>query len=119
MPLFTPAPALVPLAHCLPQCVCLWRPRQPPVHTHLFLAVPVAGTLTQNEMVFKRLHLGTVSYGPDTIDEIERHVRDACPQVSRSHPGTCTLSGRPAPRDRRPCDCRPLVFSELLARIGP
>lgn len=33
-----------------------------------------AGTLTQNEMVFKRLHLGTVSYGTDTMDEIQSHI---------------------------------------------
>uniref|UniRef100_A0A8C1G0K9 Phospholipid-transporting ATPase n=1 Tax=Cyprinus carpio TaxID=7962 RepID=A0A8C1G0K9_CYPCA len=32
------------------------------------------GTLTQNEMVFKRLHLGTVSYGTDTMDEIQSHI---------------------------------------------
>ncbi|CAF90077.1 unnamed protein product, partial [Tetraodon nigroviridis] len=31
-------------------------------------------TLTQNEMVFKRLHLGTVSYGNDTMDEIQSHI---------------------------------------------
>ncbi|CAF0881197.1 unnamed protein product [Brachionus calyciflorus] len=33
------------------------------------------GTLTQNEMVFKRLHLGTVSFGSDSMDEITHHLR--------------------------------------------
>jgi phospholipid-translocating ATPase len=28
------------------------------------------GTLTQNEMIFKRLHLGTVSFGVDSMDEL-------------------------------------------------
>uniref|UniRef100_H2Y5E0 Phospholipid-transporting ATPase n=1 Tax=Ciona savignyi TaxID=51511 RepID=H2Y5E0_CIOSA len=28
------------------------------------------GTLTQNEMIFKRLHIGTVAYGVDTMDEV-------------------------------------------------
>ena len=32
------------------------------------------GTLTQNEMVFKRLHLGTVSFGSDSMDEIVSHL---------------------------------------------
>uniref|UniRef100_A0A8C1SJW1 Phospholipid-transporting ATPase n=1 Tax=Cyprinus carpio TaxID=7962 RepID=A0A8C1SJW1_CYPCA len=37
------------------------------------------GTLTQNEMVFKRLHLGTVSYGMDTMDEIQSHIIHSTP----------------------------------------
>lgn len=40
-----------------------------------------AGTLTQNEMVFKRLHLGTVSYGNDTMDEIQTHIIQSYAQV--------------------------------------
>uniref|UniRef100_A0A8C0UNV4 Phospholipid-transporting ATPase n=1 Tax=Cyanistes caeruleus TaxID=156563 RepID=A0A8C0UNV4_CYACU len=32
------------------------------------------GTLTQNEMVFKRLHLGTVAYGLDSMDEVQSHI---------------------------------------------
>lgn len=40
-----------------------------------------AGTLTQNEMVFKRLHLGTVSYGTDTMDEIQSHLLRSYAQV--------------------------------------
>lgn len=40
-----------------------------------------AGTLTQNEMVFKRLHLGTVSYGNDTMDEIQSHIIQSYAQV--------------------------------------
>lgn len=33
------------------------------------------GTLTQNEMIFKRLHLGTVSFGSDSMDEIMTHLQ--------------------------------------------
>ncbi|XP_040289927.1 probable phospholipid-transporting ATPase IIB [Bufo bufo] len=40
----------------------------------VYLLTDKTGTLTQNEMVFKRLHLGTVSYGTDTMDEIQSHV---------------------------------------------
>ncbi len=32
------------------------------------------GTLTQNEMIFKRLHLGTVSFGTDSMDELMAHL---------------------------------------------
>lgn len=32
------------------------------------------GTLTQNEMIFKRLHLGTVSFGTDSMDELVSHL---------------------------------------------
>ena len=30
------------------------------------------GTLTQNQMVFKKLHLGTVSYSRDTFDDVNK-----------------------------------------------
>lgn len=53
-----------------------------PLVTFLCGLVFVAGTLTQNEMVFKRLHLGTVSYGADTMDEIQSHLRNPYTQVS-------------------------------------
>lgn len=42
------------------------------------------GTLTQNEMVFKRLHLGTVSYGMDTMDEIQSHIIQSYAQVRQN-----------------------------------
>uniref|UniRef100_A0A8D3D0W0 Phospholipid-transporting ATPase n=1 Tax=Scophthalmus maximus TaxID=52904 RepID=A0A8D3D0W0_SCOMX len=40
----------------------------------VYLLTDKTGTLTQNEMIFKRLHLGTVSYGTDTMDEIQSHI---------------------------------------------
>uniref|UniRef100_A0A4W4EH53 Phospholipid-transporting ATPase n=1 Tax=Electrophorus electricus TaxID=8005 RepID=A0A4W4EH53_ELEEL len=40
----------------------------------VYLLTDKTGTLTQNEMVFKRLHLGTVSYGTDTMDEVQSHI---------------------------------------------
>uniref|UniRef100_A0A4W3HUA5 Phospholipid-transporting ATPase n=1 Tax=Callorhinchus milii TaxID=7868 RepID=A0A4W3HUA5_CALMI len=40
----------------------------------VYLLTDKTGTLTKNEMVFKRLHLGTVSYGTDTMDEIQNHI---------------------------------------------
>lgn len=47
-----------------------------------YYSVSAAGTLTQNEMVFRRLHLGTVSYGTDTMDEIQSHIIQSYAQVS-------------------------------------
>uniref|UniRef100_A0A8C0R1B5 Phospholipid-transporting ATPase n=1 Tax=Canis lupus dingo TaxID=286419 RepID=A0A8C0R1B5_CANLU len=50
----------------------------------VYLLTDKTGTLTQNEMVFKRLHLGTVSYGADTMDEIQNHLRNPYSQVTQS-----------------------------------
>uniref|UniRef100_A0A665US45 Phospholipid-transporting ATPase n=1 Tax=Echeneis naucrates TaxID=173247 RepID=A0A665US45_ECHNA len=48
----------------------------------VYLLTDKTGTLTQNEMIFKRLHLGTVSYGTDTMDEIQNHIIQSYTQTS-------------------------------------
>uniref|UniRef100_A0A6I8R2I6 Phospholipid-transporting ATPase n=1 Tax=Xenopus tropicalis TaxID=8364 RepID=A0A6I8R2I6_XENTR len=50
----------------------------------VYLLTDKTGTLTQNEMVFKRLHLGTVSYGTDTMDEIQNHIASSYSLPSQS-----------------------------------
>uniref|UniRef100_A0A8C5H7Y7 Phospholipid-transporting ATPase n=1 Tax=Gouania willdenowi TaxID=441366 RepID=A0A8C5H7Y7_GOUWI len=50
----------------------------------VYLLTDKTGTLTQNEMVFKRLHLGTVSYGTDTMDEIQSHIIQSYALVSQT-----------------------------------
>ena len=35
-----------------------------------YILTDKTGTLTENEMVFKKLHLGTAAYGTETFDEI-------------------------------------------------
>uniref|UniRef100_A0A669D000 Phospholipid-transporting ATPase n=1 Tax=Oreochromis niloticus TaxID=8128 RepID=A0A669D000_ORENI len=49
-----------------------------------YLLTDKTGTLTQNEMVFRRLHLGTVAYGMDSMDEVQSHVFSAYTQVKTS-----------------------------------
>ena len=46
-------------------------------------------------MVFKRLHLGTVSYGTDTMDEIQNHLVNSYSQVSRFSPAGDLLAEVP------------------------
>ncbi|MEE6523530.1 hypothetical protein FKM82_022480 [Ascaphus truei] len=46
-----------------------------------YLLTDKTGTLTQNEMVFKRLHLGTVAYGLDSMDEVQSHIFSIYTQV--------------------------------------
>jgi len=39
-----------------------------------YLLTDKTGTLTQNEMVFKKLHLGTVSFGQDSMEEVRTYL---------------------------------------------
>uniref|UniRef100_A0A8C5BCM8 Phospholipid-transporting ATPase n=1 Tax=Gadus morhua TaxID=8049 RepID=A0A8C5BCM8_GADMO len=57
-----------------------------------YLLTDKTGTLTQNEMVFRRLHLGTVAYGMDSMDEVQSHVFSAYTQPPHDPP----LSRAPA-----------------------
>ncbi|XP_068023805.1 probable phospholipid-transporting ATPase IIB isoform X2 [Melanerpes formicivorus] len=75
----------------------------------LYLLTDKTGTLTQNEMVFKRLHLGTVSYGPDTMDEIQSHISSSYSQVPAPGSSSSTPSRKPqpaAPKVRRSVSSR-------------
>ncbi len=43
--------------------------------SYFFKLTDKTGTLTQNEMVFKRLHVGTTSYSQDNFNEIQQNLR--------------------------------------------
>uniref|UniRef100_A0A3B1IJK8 Phospholipid-transporting ATPase n=1 Tax=Astyanax mexicanus TaxID=7994 RepID=A0A3B1IJK8_ASTMX len=53
-----------------------------------YLLTDKTGTLTQNEMVFRRLHLGTVAYGMDSMDEVQSHVFSAYTQPPHDAPAS-------------------------------
>ncbi|NXC84162.1 ATP9A ATPase, partial [Cercotrichas coryphoeus] len=57
-----------------------------------YLLTDKTGTLTQNEMVFKRLHLGTVAYGLDSMDEVQSHIFSIYTQQPQEPPATKGLS---------------------------
>lgn len=40
-----------------------------------YLLTDKTGTLTQNEMIFKKVHLGTVAYGSDSFDEVAATIQ--------------------------------------------
>ncbi|KAJ7413556.1 putative phospholipid-transporting ATPase IIB [Willisornis vidua] len=79
----------------------------------VYLLTDKTGTLTQNEMIFKRLHLGTVSYGTDTMDEIQSHIINSYSQVHTQNSGNST-SSTPS---RKPQLSAPKVRKSVSSRI--
>ncbi|XP_016407251.1 probable phospholipid-transporting ATPase IIB [Sinocyclocheilus rhinocerous] len=80
----------------------------------VYLLTDKTGTLTQNEMVFKRLHLGTVSYGTDTMDEIQSHIIQSYAQVSSAQSNGNSASSTPS---RKPQPPAPKVRKSVSSRI--
>ncbi|XP_064409595.1 probable phospholipid-transporting ATPase IIB isoform X2 [Latimeria chalumnae] len=79
----------------------------------VYLLTDKTGTLTQNEMVFKRLHLGTVSYGTDTMDEIQNHIMSSYGQVQGQASGN-SISSTPS---RKVQPSAPKVRKTVSSRI--
>eukprot|EP00168_Porphyra_purpurea_P006030 TRINITY_DN17268_c0_g1_i1.p3 TRINITY_DN17268_c0_g1~~TRINITY_DN17268_c0_g1_i1.p3 ORF type:complete len:215 (-),score=88.59 TRINITY_DN17268_c0_g1_i1:5-649(-) len=48
-----------------------------------FLLTDKTGTLTRNEMAFKKLHLGAVLFGDDALDDVREYLRAACRPEAR------------------------------------
>ncbi|XP_012644353.1 putative phospholipid-transporting ATPase IIB isoform X2 [Microcebus murinus] len=79
----------------------------------VYLLTDKTGTLTRNEMVFKRLHLGTVSYGTDTMDEIQSHVASSYSQMHSQAAGNNASS----PPPRKGPSSAPKVRKSVSSRI--
>uniref|UniRef100_A0A674EZG9 Phospholipid-transporting ATPase n=1 Tax=Salmo trutta TaxID=8032 RepID=A0A674EZG9_SALTR len=72
----------------------------------VYLLTDKTGTLTQNEMIFKRLHLGTVSYGTDTMDEIQSHIGQSYAQPQPAQAPKAVAPKAAAPKVRRSVSSR-------------
>jgi len=57
-----------------------------------YLLSDKTGTLTQNKMVFKKLHLGTISYGQETFDEVTSVLKAYYPTDTEHSPVKPTSS---------------------------
>lgn len=53
-----------------------------------YLLTDKTGTLTQNEMVFKKLHLGTVSFGQDSMEEVRTYLHSVYSNPSKPEAST-------------------------------
>uniref|UniRef100_A0A6I8S3S0 Phospholipid-transporting ATPase n=1 Tax=Xenopus tropicalis TaxID=8364 RepID=A0A6I8S3S0_XENTR len=80
----------------------------------VYLLTDKTGTLTQNEMVFKRLHLGTVSYGTDTMDEIQNHIASSYSLVQPSQSCNNNTSATPS---RKGQSSAPKVRKTVSSRV--
>ncbi|XP_059751059.1 probable phospholipid-transporting ATPase IIB isoform X4 [Balaenoptera ricei] len=79
----------------------------------VYLLTDKTGTLTRNEMVFKRLHLGTVSYGTDTMDEIQNHLVNSYSQTQSQASGSNASSAPP----RKAQSSAPKVRKSVSSRV--
>lgn len=59
-----------------------------------YLLSDKTGTLTQNDMELKKLHLGNVSYSGDTLDMVGEYVSSMLKLIDSSHPKKRDLTGR-------------------------
>ncbi|XP_029084290.1 probable phospholipid-transporting ATPase IIB isoform X2 [Monodon monoceros] len=79
----------------------------------VYLLTDKTGTLTRNEMVFKRLHLGTVSYGTDTMDEIQNQLMNSYSQTQSQASGNNASSTLP----RKAQSSAPKVRKSVSSRV--
>lgn len=80
-----------------------------------YLLSDKTGTLTQNEMIFKKLHLGTAAYSSETFDEIENHLRNFYTSQQMENSGKDGISGKSTKRIRKTAVTRASEAVKALA----
>uniref|UniRef100_A0A023FYN9 Putative P-type atpase n=1 Tax=Amblyomma parvum TaxID=251391 RepID=A0A023FYN9_AMBPA len=85
----------------------------------VYLFSDKTGTLTQNEMVLKKLHLGSVSYSSESFVEVKNHLKSAfTPGATPVAPGAAgAFPGGPcAPQHGDPCarGCPGVLLSAIM-----
>jgi phospholipid-translocating ATPase len=70
-----------------------------------YLLSDKTGTLTQNEMEMKKLHMGTMSFGSDTMDEVV-HQLDTAFGATHARQGSLSTGVQLATRGRRDMSAR-------------
>ncbi|KAF9049632.1 protein transporter [Hymenopellis radicata] len=71
-----------------------------------YLLSDKTGTLTQNEMEMKKLHMGTMSYGFDSMDEVAHQLAMAFGGSTHARHGSLTTGAQLATRGRRDMSSR-------------
>ncbi|KAJ7072433.1 hypothetical protein C8F01DRAFT_1103988, partial [Mycena amicta] len=71
-----------------------------------YLLSDKTGTLTQNEMEMKKLHMGTMSYGFDSMDEVAHQLAVAFGEKSHRKTGSLATGAQLASRGRRDMSSR-------------
>ncbi|KIJ61190.1 hypothetical protein HYDPIDRAFT_138015 [Hydnomerulius pinastri MD-312] len=71
-----------------------------------YLLSDKTGTLTQNEMEMKKLHMGTMSYGFDSMDEVAHQLAMAFGAEHGARSGTIATGAQLATRGRRDMSSR-------------
>ncbi|KAH7882069.1 hypothetical protein F5I97DRAFT_1989102 [Phlebopus sp. FC_14] len=66
-----------------------------------YLLSDKTGTLTQNEMEMKKLHMGTMSYGFDSMDEVAHQLATAFGAEQNARSGSIATGAQLATRGRR------------------
>ena len=79
-----------------------------------YLLSDKTGTLTQNEMQLKKIHVGTVAYAGDAMEEVVTHVHQAFGQGSESEKSTVGASSNTKTRREIGVRVRDLVVALSL-----
>ncbi|ORY17937.1 hypothetical protein BCR34DRAFT_596518 [Clohesyomyces aquaticus] len=78
-----------------------------------YLLSDKTGTLTQNEMEMKKIHVGTVSYAGEAMDEVSTYVR----QSFNPHPGEAPTLNTPASAYVAPLSSATRTRREIGSRV--